>query len=199
MDTVRKVHPAAKLKTLSAELQEALWSFFAEDPKRKLADAVAYAQDELNIVTSIQRMSEWRGWYARNLAIDEAESDASELEAMLSKPGLALSPDAIAAISNAVFLNRASKTGDVETFVKVASIIQRAQELKASQAGHSDKMEVAQAKLKLQAMETERKLKELEMKVKAFEAKENETKADLTNPQLNEEQRAARMRARFGV
>lgn len=199
METVRKVHPAAKLKTLSPETQEALWGFFAEDPKRTLAAAVDFADQELGIITSIQRMSEWRGWYARNLAIDEAESDASELEAMLSKPGLALSPDAIAAISNAVFLNRASKTGDVETFVKVASIIQRAQELKASQAGHSDKMEVAQAKLKLQAMETERKLKELEMKVKAFEAKENETKADLTNPQLNEEQRAARMRARFGV
>jgi hypothetical protein len=199
MDTVRKVHPAAKLKTLPSETQEALWGFFAEDSKRTLAAAVDFADQELGIVTSIQRMSEWRGWYARNLAIDEAESDASELEAMLSKPGLALSPDAIAAISNAVFLNRASKTGDVETFVKVASIIQRAQELKASQAGHSDKMEVAQAKLKLQAMEAERKLKELEMKVKACEAKEAETKADLTNPQLNEQQRAARMRARFGV
>lgn len=181
METPRKVHPAAKLKTLSPELQEALWAYFAEDPKRTLLDAVTFAADELSIITSIQRMSEWRGWYARNLAIDEAESDASELESMLSKPGLALTPEAISAISNAVFLNRASKTGDAETFVKVAGIIQRSQELKASQQGHADKMQVAHAKLKLQSQQAERQLKELEMKVAQFE-KERRAAEALLNP-----------------
>lgn len=199
METPRKVHPAAKLKTLSPELQEALWAYFAEDPKRTLLDAVTFAAEELSIITSIQRMSEWRGWYARNLAIDEAESDASELESMLSKPGLALTPEAISAISNAVFLNRASKTGDAETFVKVAGIIQRSQELKASQQGHADKMQLAQGQLDLRRKDLDRKLKELEMKLKTFEERESATKSDLTNPELSEDQRAARMRARFGV
>jgi len=199
MQTPRKVHPAAKLKTLSAELQEALWAFFAEDPKRTLADAVTHAADELGIITSSQRMSEWRGWYARNLAIDEAESDAGELEARLRKPGLSLTPDTISALGNAVFLNKASKTGDAETFVRVAAIIQRAQELKASQEGHADKMQLAHGQLDLRRKDLERKMKELEMKLKTFEEREAATKSDLTNPELNEDQRASRMRARFGV
>lgn len=177
MDTPRKVHPAAKLKTLSPELQEALWAFFAEDPKRTLLDAVTFAADDLSIITSIQRMSEWRGWYARNLAIDEAESDASELESMLSKPGLALTPEAISAISNAVFLNRASKTGDAETFVKVAGIIQRSQELKASQQGHADKMKIEGEKLRHKDRsldQSERKLAIAEGKLKAVAEKLDE-------------------------
>lgn len=35
--------------------------------------------------------------------------------------------------------------------------------------------------------------------IKQLKTQVDDTKADLTNPQLNEEQRAARMRARFGV
>lgn len=42
-------------------------------------------------------------------------------------------------------------------------------------------------------------IKQQEAKIKELEEREAETKADLGNPTLNEEQRAARMRARFGV
>lgn len=42
-------------------------------------------------------------------------------------------------------------------------------------------------------------IKQLAAQVKELQEREAETKADLGNPTLNEEQRAARMRARFGV
>ncbi len=196
---MRKVHPAAKLKTLGPDVQDALWEWFCEDPKRTLVLATDWLKDEHQIITSVQRVSEWRGWYARKIEIETAESEAHELEQLLGTKALSLTPDQISAIGNAVFLNRATKLGDAKTFVQVAGVVQRSQELKASQQGHTDKMEIARATLVLKEKEQARKVKELELKVATFEAKVKETKEDLNNPQLSEAERAQRMRSRFGV
>jgi uncharacterized protein YggL (DUF469 family) len=56
-------------------------------------------------------------------------------------------------------------------------------------------MEIKQAVLK----QNERKLEQAERRLAMLEKQVNDTTDDLKNPNLTEEQRAARMRARFGV
>jgi hypothetical protein len=56
-------------------------------------------------------------------------------------------------------------------------------------------MEIKQAVLK----QNERKLEQAERRLKILEEQVNDTTDDLKNPNLTEEQRAARMRARFGI
>jgi hypothetical protein len=184
-----KTRADAKLKTLPAEVQEAMWVFFNEDPTRTLADAVPWLKSEHDVTTSVQRLSEWRGWYERRKFIDDANSEAEELAELLSKPGCTLTPAQIEGITNAVFLNRASKAGDLEVFKVSAAIVQRAQELRANQAAHEDKMRVAEKKLELQRRELERKLKELEIKLAAARA-EVEKESKLTAEEQRERLRA---------
>lgn len=60
-----------------------------------------------------------------------------------------------------------------------------------------EREKVKQAEVKLQ--QAERKLEQAERKLKLLESKIEATKEDLENPSLTEAERAARMRARFGV
>lgn len=187
-DIHRKVNPRAKLKTQPDEIQSRLFAVVEEST---LDEALEYVREELKIDVGRSALAEWAAWYRRRQWISDAESDAAEMEDMLKRSGLQLTPDAISAISNAVFLNRASKMGDAKTFVQVAGVIQRSQELKSSQAAHEDKMAVAHKKLELQAAEHQRKLKELEAKLgSANEAMENE--------QLTDEEKVARWKQVFG-
>ena len=195
-DIHRKVNPKAKLKTLPEELQSRIFEVVETGT---LDEALEWLSTEMQINVARSTLGDWAAWYRRREWIKDAESDAAEMEDMLKRSGLQITPEGIAAISNAVFLNRASKLGDAKTFVATAGVIQRSQELQSNQAAHKDKMKIAEKKLDLQDRELARKLKELEMKVIEFEKRENETKADLGNPTLTEEQRALRMRARFGA
>ncbi len=68
--------------------------------------------------------------------------------------------------------------------------------------GSKDGMERAEALsriIKSARSEDRAMIKQQEQRIKELEAREAEAKADLGNPTLSEEQRAARMRARFGV
>ncbi|GAA5137451.1 hypothetical protein GCM10023213_14140 [Prosthecobacter algae] len=194
----RKIHPGAKLKTLDEDIQESLWDWLCDDPKRTLAQAKDWLEDEYQIETRVQRLSEWRGWYARTLEIRTAESEASELEQLLSTKALTLTPDQISAIGNAVFLNRATKLGDAKTFVQVAGVVQRSQELKASQQGHKDKMSLAERKLKVEGQKLdleERRVKLLEDKIKSAD---EVMKTAVKKGGLTPETRAA-IRAELGM
>lgn len=194
-DLHRKVSPRARLKTLPADLQAKI---FEAIESGTLEAGVEWLREEMQITLGKSALSEWAAWYRRREWIKEAESDAADMEDMLKRSGLQLTPEAISAISNAVFLNRASKAGDAKTFVQVAGVIQRSQELRSNQAAHEDKMAVAHKKLELQAAEHERKLKELEMKLadyekeKAAAAKVLDSAAEKgASPQLIESVRSA--------
>ncbi len=165
-DIHRKVNPRAKLKTQPDEIQSRLFTVVEEST---LDEAHEYVRDELKIDVGRSALAEWAAWYRRRQWIAEAESDAGEMEDMLKRSGLQLTPDAIAAISNAVFLNRASKMGDAKTFVQVAGVIQRSQELKSNQAAHEDKMQLANRKVELQAAKLENENKKLQMQIAEFE------------------------------
>ena len=194
-DPHRKVNPRSKLKLLPDELQEKLFELVEST---SLDATLEYVRDELKIVIGRTALADWAAWYRRREWIKDAESDAAEMEDMLKRSGLQLGPEAIGAIANAVFLNRASKMGDAKTFVATASVIQRSQELQSNQAAHKDKMEIAHLKLELQSKDMERKMKELEMKLadyekeKAAASKALDVAADKgASPQLIESVRAA--------
>lgn len=165
-DIHRKVNPRSKLKTLPEELQSRIFDVVETGT---LEEAIEWLSTEMQIQIGKSALSEWAAWYRRREWIKDAESDAADMEDMLKRSGLQLTPEAITAIANAVFLNRASKMGDAKTFVATAGVIQRAQELQSSQAAHKDKMQVAHLKLELQTRDMERKMKELEMKLADYE------------------------------
>lgn len=165
-----KTRSDAKLKNLPDEVQAALWDFFQEDKTRTLKDAVPWLKSEHDVTTKFQRISDWYGDYGRDRRIDDADDLAQKVAKKLEeKPHLKLTPDALAVISNAVFLEAATRDKDVKSFAIAAGVIQRAQELGSNQAAHADKMAVAHKKLELQHANLQRQLKELEMKVADFE------------------------------
>lgn len=165
-DIHRKVNPRAKIKTLPDELQSRIFEVVETGT---LEEALEWLSTEMQIKIGKSALAEWAAWYRRREWIKDAESDAADMEDMLKRSGLQLGPEAITAIANAVFLNRASKMGDAKTFVATAGVIQRAQELQSNQAAHKDKMQVAHMKLELQTRDMERKMKELEMKLADYE------------------------------
>lgn len=165
-DMHRKTRSDAKLKKLDEELQARLYETCETS---SLDEALEWLRDEMKITVARSTLGAWAADRRRRLWIEECESEAAELEELLSNPKLKLRPEQIGVIGNAVFLNRASKEGDTKAFVAVASTIQRSQELEAQQAAHKDKMAVQHKKLELQQANLQRQLKELEMKVAQYE------------------------------
>lgn len=190
---MRKIDPRAKLKTLDADLQDALWSFFEEDAGRTLKDGVTWLQDEHGIATDFRRLSEWRGWYARKIEIEQAESEAAEIADALKRSG-AYSAKQLEELGNVIFLNRATKLGDAKTFAAVAGVLQSRQRLEGDQAAHQDKMKVAQQKLTLES----EKLKQAERRLQLLEAKLKETDDAMNSDALSDEEKVARWKQVFG-
>jgi hypothetical protein len=176
---MRKTDPRAKLKTLPSDIQEALWNYLEEDPTRTLKDAASYLHEEHHITTDFRRLSEWRGWYARKLEIESAESEATEIAQALQHSGQ-FNAAQLEELGNVIFLNRATKLGDAKTFTAVAQVLQGRQRMEAEKVAHKDKIEVAREKVKLQrgALEqTKRRLDQAERKITALEEQAAAAKA----------------------
>ena len=189
----RKTHPNAKLKTLSEETQSALWEFFAEDASRKLSDAVPWLKSEWDVVTNVQRLSEWRGWYARKVSLEEAQSEASEIEEMLARSGK-YDAKQLEELGNVIFLNRATKLGDAAMFRAVASVVQNRERIDDARTEHADKMKLAAKRLEQQKAALEL----AERKVALLEAKAQAAGETLDDTTLTEEEKVLKMRAIFG-
>jgi hypothetical protein len=174
-----KTRTDAKLKTLPADVQAALWSFFEEDAKRKLEDAVPWLMSEHNVATDFRRVSEWRLWYARKLEIESAQSEAEEIKEALALAGQ-YSAKQLEQVGNLIFLNRATKEGDAKVFAQVANVLQGRESMEAKATQHEDKMKVANKRLELQSADMQRKLKELEMKVAEFEKAKAQAEKEIT-------------------
>lgn len=173
----RKPHPSSVLKTLPDDDQAALWEFMS-DKKKTLADGVAWIFSNNGVRTSDSSLSDWRGWYEMNHTIESYLSDVEELKLKLADIGT--DPDLIPKIGEAVFLGKAAKTGDVKMFATVAAITQRHTELKSNQSAHSDKMKIAEKRIKIQAADLERKNKELESKLEELNRQRLAAEAALT-------------------
>ena len=189
----RKTHPNAKLKTLSEETQSALWEFFCEDASRKLSDAVRWGESEWVVVTKVRGLSEGRGWYARKVSLEEAQSEASEIEEMLARSGK-YDAKQLEELGNVIFLNRATKLGDAAMFRAVASVVQNRERIDDARTEHADKMKLAAKRLEQQKAALEL----AERKVTLLEAKAQAAGETLDDTTLTEEEKVLKMRAIFG-
>ena len=189
----RKVHPNAKLKTLAESVQEEIWNWLEEDRKRTLAEAVEWMRSRLRIETSVQRLSEWRGWYRRNLEVDQIESEVGEIEAMLRKLG-DVPPEKIEAIGNTLFLNRATKAADAKTFTQVAAVVQGRQRIDDARQEHADKMAIAHKRLEQKQADLEIAKRKLEL----LEAKVSQASDVMEDTALTDEEKVARWKMVFG-
>jgi hypothetical protein len=190
---MRKTDPRAKLKTLPSDIQEALWNWLEEDTTRTLKDAASYLHAEHHITTDFRRLSEWRGWMARKLEIESAESEATEIAQALQHSGQ-FNAAQLEELGNVIFLNRATKLGDAKTFTAVAQILQGRQRMEAEKAAHGDKMQIAKAKITLD----KQRLAQAERKLKLLEAKMTEAGNILSDKALTPEEKTKRMLAVFG-
>ena len=160
----RKPHPSSRIKTMSDADQEALFDFLRT---HTLAEGVDWLFSNNGIRSNDSSLSDWRGWYEMNSTISGWSSDVEDLKRQLADIGT--DPDLIPKIGEAVFLSKAAKTGDVKTFATVAAITQRHTERKSRQGEHSDKMSIADKRLKLQAADLARKNKELQSRLDELE------------------------------
>lgn len=193
----RKPHPSSVLKTLPDSDQEALFEFLKT---HTLAEGVQWLVSNNDVRTNDSSLSDWRAWYDMTRTITGWSGEVEEVKRLLA--GTGTDPELIPKIGEAIFISRAAKTGDAKMFTSVAAVIQRHNELKSGQKHHADKMEVSARQLDQKDKAIRQKDKQIEMqrrKLELHEKRERETKEDLQNPTLTEEQRAARMRARFGV
>ncbi len=176
---MRKTDPRAKLKTLPEDTQAALWQWLGEDRTRKLEDAAAWLYSEHDVRTDFRRLSEWRLWYARKLEIEEAQSEAAEIEEALKRSGR-YNARQLEELGNVIFLNRATKTGDAATFKLAAQVMQGRERIEGEKTAHQDKMTIAREKLNLQSRtldQTKRRLDQAERKIIALEAQAEAAKA----------------------
>jgi hypothetical protein len=160
----RKPHPSSVLKTLPDDDQAALFEFLRD---KTLAEGVKWLFSNNGLRTNDSSLSDWRGWYQMQRSIQGWSADVEDLKQQLADIGT--DADLIPKIGEAVFLSKAAKSGDVKTFATVAAITQRHVELRSRQGEHSDKMKIADKRLKIQAADLDRKNKELQSRLDELE------------------------------
>ena len=160
----RKPHPSSVLKTLPDDDQAALFEFLRD---KTLAEGVKWLFSNNGLRTNDSSLSDWRGWYQMQRTIQGWSADVEDLKQQLADIGT--DADLIPKIGEAVFLSKAAKSGDVKTFATVAAITQRHVELRSRQGEHSDKMKIADKRLKIQAADLDRKNKELQSRLDELE------------------------------
>ena len=191
----RKPSPRSPLKMLPPELQERLAEYLRTNT---LAMGVKYCREELQLNTNDSSLSEWLSWFEMMARINHYAQGADDLKEALAQTSI--DPDLIPKLGEAFFISKAAESGDSKMFATVASVVQRHQELKAQQAAHTDKMQVAarqievrkdNIKLLLRRVEAaEKKAAALEARNAAALASASKAKDILNSGALSDEARA---------
>lgn len=171
---MRKPSPRSVLKTQPPEIQERLAEYLAS---HTLAEGVAYCRDELKLRTNDTSLSDWLGWYKLNDRLAKYSEEAEEFKAALLQTSV--DPDLVPKLGEALFLSRAAQEGDVKTFTRVASVLQRSAELKAQQDAHKDKIAIAERQTALRGESLKlmrQKLDNAERRIAALEAIKEQNK-----------------------
>ncbi len=185
---MRKPLPSSKLKTLSDEVQRALFEY---SQTHTLAKCVAWLQEFHGVSTNNSSLSEWRAWFAMLAKVDAWSFKADELAARLAKRG-DVSPELVSRIAEAVFLSAASEENDVKAFATVAGIIQRDAESRFEQWKGGELVKLKREQIEIQRADLARKVKALEAQLsKAQKILDPDSK-------LTEAQKVEKMRSIFG-
>lgn len=144
--------------------------------------------EKWGISSSLGALSRFKGTHRGHWALERAKREEKEF---LSTHGAELDESTRKLVAMRIFQDAASPETSTKDVLRM-----RDQELQMAKL-KQDAVKLEQAERKLsQAQEL---IDIQKRKIEALEARENETKQDLGNNTLTEEERAARMRARFGV
>lgn len=166
----------AKLKNLTEEEQESLWSYLQEktgDGKRRpLTDLLSEVPLRHGFTTSAPSLSEWRSWYGLKRRMDRAKKRADQARLEYASQHPDLDPSELEKIGQLVFTAESIENGNIKAYVQLMAL--RLEAAKVAQG--SEKIRLAEEAL----AQAERKLALLEGKVKAAE----KAVSDLRNPDI---------------
>jgi len=124
MEPTKEIRADAKLKNLPAEMLETLWRLRnPEDDGQKLTfvEVLAWLKAEHGIDSSLGALSEFYSWLRLKRRIESAAQRATQVRMELAKDS-SITPDDLERIAQTVFTAETIEGGDVEAFVKLATL-----------------------------------------------------------------------------
>ena len=172
---MKKPRADSKLKNLPEEIQEGFWLLLnPSDPEVKaytLEDLGGEIFDKHQISVGLATLSEWRSWYALKRRMEMATERADQARLELAKSG-EYSPQDIERVAQTIFTAETLQAGDVEAYVKLATLRLKSRSLDRDErklkileeknASAKKALEAATAKAKAGGGISEETLKELE-------------------------------------
>lgn len=152
----KEIRADAKLKNLPLEMLETLWRLRnPEEDGKKLTfvEVLAWLKEQHGIESSMGALSEFYSWLRLKRRIESAAERANQVRMDLAKDS-SITPDDLERIAQTVFTAETIEGGDVEAFVKLATL-------------NLNKRRVDQDERKLRLLESKAaRLDELEAKAK---------------------------------
>ena len=155
----KEIRADAKLKNLPPEMLETLWRLRnPEEDGKKLTfvEVLAWLKEEQGIESSMGALSEFYSWLRLKLRIESAAQRANQVRMQLAKDS-SITPDDLERIAQTVFTAETIEGGDVEAFVKLATLNlnkrrvdqdERKLKLLESKAARMDELEAKAKELK---------------------------------------------------
>ncbi|MDP3851973.1 MAG: hypothetical protein Q8Q59_15835 [Luteolibacter sp.] len=170
----KEIRADAKLKNLPPDILDTLWRLRNPDEeldkKHTYVEVLAWLKSEHGIDSSLGALSEFYSWLRLKHRIENAARRATQVRLELAKDST-ITPDDLERIAQTVFTAETVENGDVEAFVKLATLRLNRQRVD----------------------QDERKLKILEAKAAKADAAEEVT----NDGALTEEEKAARIKQIF--
>ncbi len=120
----KEIRADAKLKNLPKEMLETLWRMRnpedEEEKKHTYVEVLAWLQGQ-GISSSLGALSEFYSWLRLKLRIERAAERATQVRMELAKDST-VTPDDLERIAQTVFTAETIEGGDVEAFVKLATL-----------------------------------------------------------------------------
>lgn len=121
----KEIRADAKLKNLPPDVQDAMWRLRnpdeEQDKKLTLMEVLAWLKAEHGIDSSLGALSEFYSWLRLKHRIENAARRATQVRLELAKDS-SITPDDLERIAQTVFTAETIEGGDVEAFVKLATL-----------------------------------------------------------------------------
>lgn len=121
----KEIRSDAKLKNLPPDIQDTLWRLRNPDEemdkKYTFVEVLAFLKEEHGIESSMGALSEFYSWLRLKHRIQNAAERATQVRLELAKDS-SITPDDLERIAQTVFTAETIEGGDVEAFVKLATL-----------------------------------------------------------------------------
>lgn len=143
----------AKLKNLPEDAQAELFALFTASelrPAMSLEQVQAEVPLRHGFTVSLDTLSRWRSWYSLRSRMDAAKAKAEQARLAMLTSDPDMTPDKLEAVAQMVFTAETLENGDVQSYVALAKLRLKAQEVEIIQRRIKileDKASEAKAKL----------------------------------------------------